>query len=318
MKDNEYADMATAIESRDQIFAVIMREYSRSPEANVEIVSSSDVPGGNNFLSLRKIAVKVGGTGHLVLDKIPSAPNRARHDMNLRELWLYENVFRHGRFDFVPEFYGSRLEGAVMQWVFRFVEGAHPNFGEQSARAGILRTLGTLNALQLPGEIPCKRTSMQYMNANRIGGGIERLAAAPAASRPDRALLVDFRAALPAHAARYDRMKRGLSHGDLHRSNILLGKDRKVYLIDWTRWGEHPVGSDIGKYLLGTAFRNGLRIQDVLGGYADAVGADLGDVVFSARYTRIGYLLSFLVRNPDKETAVTELLHHASAIGRSQ
>ena len=30
---------------------------------------------GNNFLSLRKVAVNVGGTGHLVLDKFPSAPN---------------------------------------------------------------------------------------------------------------------------------------------------------------------------------------------------------------------------------------------------
>ena len=64
--------------------------------------------------------------------------------------------------------------------------------------------------------------------------------------------------------------------------------------------GGAPGGSDVGKYLLGTAFRNGLRISDVLGGYADAVGADLGDVVFSARYTRIGFLLSFLVRTPDK------------------
>ncbi len=318
MNDDQFADMATAIESRDRTLAAIMREYSGSPEATVEIVSSSDVPGGNNFLSLRKVAVNVGGTGHLVLDKIPSAPNRVRHDMNVRELWLYEKLFRDSRFDFVPEFYGSRVEGAVMQWVFGFIEGAHANFGERSARAAILRTLGTLNALELPGEIPCERTSMQYMRAGKIGKGIGELAAAAATSGPDRALLAEFRAALPAHAARYDRMKRGLSHGDLHRSNILLGKDRKVYLIDWTRWGEHPVGSDVGKYLLGTAVRNGLRIRDVLGGYADAVGADLGDVIFSARYTRIGFLLSFLARNPDKRTALTELLHHAAAIGRAQ
>ena len=69
-----------------------------------------------------------------------------------------------------------------MQWVFRFIEGAHPNFGERSARAGILRTLGTLNALQLPREIPCERTSMQYMSPKRIGGGIEGLAAAATTS----------------------------------------------------------------------------------------------------------------------------------------
>ena len=59
------------------------------------------------------------------------------------------------------------------------------------------------------------------------------------------------------------------------------------------------MGSDIGKSLLGAVFRNGLRSGDTLRGYADAVGADLDDVVFSARYTRIGFLLSILARAPD-------------------
>ena len=53
------------------------------------------------------------------------------------------------------------------------------------------------------------------------------------------------------------------------------------------------MGSDVGKYMLGAAYRRkGPSIREHLRGYADAVGAELDDVVFSARYTRIGFLLS--------------------------
>lgn len=295
-----------------------MREYCGSPEAGLDILSASDISGGNNFLSLRKVIVDVGGTEHRILEKMPSA----RHNLNIRELWLYETFFRDCRIGFVPKFYGSRVEGETIQWVFEFIEEAvHADFREPSMRARILRSLGSLNALQLPPEIPHERTSMAFMNPTKIGRRVEALAEALQERRSRRALMAEFRAALPAHAVRYDRMTRGLGHGDLHRGNMLLGKDRNLYLIDWTRWGEHPVGSDIGKYLLGAAFRNGLPIRDTLQGYAEAVGVGLDDVEFSARYTRIGFLLAGLARAPfppGNKNAVKELFHHVSAVGRSQ
>ena len=223
MNDSQCTEMSTAIKSRDRIFAAIMRENSGSPRANVEIVSSSDVPGGNNYLSLRKVAVNVGGTGHLVLDKIPVAPRQGRHDMNVRELWLYEKVFRDSRFDFVPEFYGSRVEGAVMQWVFRFIEGVHPDFGEQSGAGGHSANPRDLNALQRrPGRSPANglRCSTESQEDWRgIGGWSRRRQSLARTARFWRIFERHCRHMPPA----IDRMKRGLCHGDLHRSNILLG-----------------------------------------------------------------------------------------------
>ncbi len=51
-------------------------------------------------------------------------------------------------------------------------------------------------------------------------------------------------------------LKRGLGHGDLHGGNILVDERGRVFLIDWSRWGAHPVGSDVGKYMLGAVHRS--------------------------------------------------------------
>ena len=206
--------------------AAIMRGMADLRRPTWRLYRHQTFPGETISLASARSSSTSAEPGTLVLDKMPSAQSRARYNMNIRELWLYEKIFRNRRFDFVPEFYGSRVEGAAMQWVFGFIEGAASRLRGASARAGILRSLGALNALRLPGELPHERTSMPYMSPRKIGGRAGDLAAASDVLLGPRAL-ADFRAALPAHAARYDRMKRGLAHGDLHRSNILLGADRK-------------------------------------------------------------------------------------------
>ena len=280
----------------------------------MRIVSTSDVPGGNHSLSLRRRDVVVGDRRLSLIEKMPTIESAARVALNARELWLYERYFRGRRLGFLPEFYGSCSEGSLVQMVFEHVSGTRPNLKLPRANGLILAALGEINAVSLPAEIPFESWALPFMDPERM-----RKRVAAISERHD---LGDFPRNLPLHAARYHGLKRGLSHGDLHKGNILIDDHDRVFLIDWTRWGAHPVGSDFGKYMLGAAYRGGATsIREHLRGYADALGVELDDVVFSARYTRIGFLLSFRADrlNYLRRRAITrELLHHIARLGAGQ
>ena len=219
----------------------------------MRIVSTSDVPGGNHSLSLRRRDVVVGDRRLSLIEKMPTIESAARVALNARELWLYERYFRGRRLGFLPEFYGSCSEGSLIQMVFEHVAGARPDLKLPRASGLVLAALGEINAVSLPEEIPFESWALPFMDPERI-----RKRAASMSKDHD---LGDFPRNLPLHDARYRGLKRGLGHGDLHDGNILVDDRDRVFLIDWTRWGAHPVGSDFGKYMLGAAYR-GRAISD--------------------------------------------------------
>ncbi|MDN3557455.1 phosphotransferase [Halomonas maura] len=52
--------------------------------------------------------------------------------------------------------------------------------------------------------------------------------------------------------ARLRRLPRVLSHGDLHRENVLVDAERgELALIDWDRWGYLPIGGDLALLMRG-------------------------------------------------------------------
>ena len=52
--------------------------------------------------------------------------------------------------------------------------------------------------------------------------------------------------------ARLARLPRVLSHGDLHRENVLVDAERgDIALIDWDRWGYLPIGFDLALLMRG-------------------------------------------------------------------
>ncbi|WP_302141386.1 aminoglycoside phosphotransferase family protein [Halomonas alkalicola] len=52
--------------------------------------------------------------------------------------------------------------------------------------------------------------------------------------------------------ARLIRLPRVLSHGDLHRENVLVDAERgELALIDWERWGQLPIGFDLALLMRG-------------------------------------------------------------------
>ena len=187
-----------------------------------------------------------------------------------------------------------------------------PDLERPRASSLVLAALAEINAVRLPDEVPFDSWALPFMDRERIrqAGGID----------VEGHDLRDFLRNLPLHDARYRGLKRGLGHGDLHGGNILVDERDRVFLIDWSRWGAHPVGSDFGKYMLGAAYRGrAIAVREHLRGYAAALGAELDDVVFSARYTRIGFLLSVLAGKAEKPPAVTrEILHHAAMLGSDQ
>ena len=75
--------------------------------------------------------------------------------------------------------------------------------------------------------------------------------------------------------------------------------------------------------MLGAASRSrAIAVREHLRGYAAALGIELDDVVFSARYTRIGFLLSVLADKAEKPSAVTRAIswitpRGSARIGRS-
>jgi hypothetical protein len=301
-----------ALEARDAMFTAIIDE--RFGSGGVRILSTSDVAGGNNSLSLRRRDLLGDGRRFSVIEKMPSIAPRERLELNARELWLYARYFRDHRTRFGPELYGSRQEGDLIQLVFEYIEGTRPNLRAAPVRARVLEALAEVGGTPVPDAIPFERWALPFMSTERI---LHRTALlAPELD------LEPFRSRVPLHAARYGEMKGGLGHGDLHRGNILLDRHRKVFLLDWSRWGVHPLGSDYGKYLLGAAYRSEpLLVREELRGYAAAVGADLDDVVFSARYTRIGFLLGMVTRkggHPNRGALTEEILHHVAGLESGQ
>jgi len=297
---------------RDAMFAAILARHF-GPETRIEIGAASDISGGNNSTSIRRRDLVVDGRPLSLVEKMPSVLPEERIALNLREAWLYDHYFRDHRIASTPRFYGSATEGGRMQLVFGFVPGVRPDLRTRAARNRVLAALGAVNAVPVPADLPFRRTSLSYVAAEQIAArGARLLAEDP----PGRDGLARFLADLPAYAARYAGLPTGLGHGDCHGGNILVDGDA-VVLIDWTRWGDHPLGSDAGKYLAGLLHRTGTPLTKGLRAYAAAVGADLGDVVFGARYTRIGFLLSLLPKNsPKRGTLLRELAQQAAEAAR--
>lgn len=91
----------------------------------------------------------------------------------------------------------------------------------------------------------------------RVGAGFGR----PLLTRPMRQALGD--ALSPGRArgerrfllwllARLWRLPRVLSHGDLHRENVLVDAERgEIALIDWEHWGQLPIGFDLALLMRG-------------------------------------------------------------------
>ena len=301
-----------AIKHRESMFETIMSNYLGGDD-KMRIVSTSDVPGGNHSLSLRRRDVVVGDRQLSLIEKMPTIESAARVALNARELWLYERYFRGRRLGFLPEFYGSCSEGSLTQMVFEHVSGARPDLKLPRVSGSVLAALGEINAISLPEEIPFESWAFTFMDPEWIGKR--------AASMSKDHDLGDFPRNLPLHDARYRGLKRGLGHGDLHDGNILVDDRDRLFLIDWTQWGVHPVGSDFGKYMLGAAYRGrAISIREHLRGYADALGVELDDVIFSARYTRIGFLLSKGGKpgKPRPHGVTREILHHVARLGAGQ
>ena len=105
---------------RDLMFNTIMTNYF-GPDSMMRIISTSDVPGGNHTLSLRRRDIALGDRRISVVEKMPSIENASRIELNARELWLYEHYFRGQRLRSLPEFYGSCSEGPLTQLVFEHV-----------------------------------------------------------------------------------------------------------------------------------------------------------------------------------------------------
>ena len=138
--------------------------------------------------------------------------------LNARELWLYERYFRGRRLGFLPEFYGSCSEGSLVQMVFEHVSGTRPDLKLPRANGLILAALGEINAVS-----PACGNSIRKLGASLHGSGKDAEARRSHIERHD---LGDFPRNLPLHAARYHGLKRGLSHGDLHKGNILDRRPR--------------------------------------------------------------------------------------------
>ena len=161
----------------------------------MRIVSTSDVPGGNHSLSLRRRDVVVGDRRLSLIEKMPTIESAARVALNARELWLYERYFRGRRLGFLPEFYGSCSEGSLTQMVFEHVAGARPDLKLPRASGSVLAALGEINAVSLPEEIPFESWALTFMDPERIGKR--------AASMSKDHDLGDFPRNLPLHDARY-------------------------------------------------------------------------------------------------------------------
>jgi Ser/Thr protein kinase RdoA (MazF antagonist) len=57
------------------------------------------------------------------------------------------------------------------------------------------------------------------------------------------------------------RLPRVLSHGDLHRGNVLIDAEQdRIALIDWDRWGYLPVGFDAALLLRGVTAEQAERM----------------------------------------------------------
>ena len=264
-------DVSVAGAIRDSMFNTIMTNYLGS-KVPIEILSTTEIDAGNNSLSLRRRDLRLGRRRLSVVEKMPSVATPARVGINFREIWLYESFFRDHRIPFTPEFYGVCVDGQLMQIVFEYIDGVRPDLQDPAACRRVLEALARVNSLAVPDRVPFPRQSLSFMNEALLR---ERLTAQSGSWG-----LVDFLRNLPAHAARYGGIKEGLSHGDLHRGNLLLAGDGRMFLIDWSRWGAHPVGADIGKYMIGAAYRsNAVPIRELLGGYAEAVGVALDDVI---------------------------------------
>lgn len=308
------APKAAPDDPRDAMFAAILAR-AFGPEAAIELGDVAEISGGNNSTSIRRRDLRVAGRPLSLVEKMPSTRPEERVALNRREAWLYEHYFRDGRLGCTPRFYGSADEAGQMQLVFEFVPGVRPDLRRRGIRDRVLAALGAVAAVPVPADLPFRRASLGYAASGRIAArGAELVAADP----PGRDDVARFLAGLAEHAARYAALPTGLGHGDAHGGNILVDGD-KVVLVDWTRWGDHPVGSDAGKYLAGVLHRNDVPLGKGLRPYAEAAGAGIDDVVFGARYTRIGFLLTMLPKNPpNRDALVAELAHQAAAVARGR
>ncbi|WP_409524353.1 aminoglycoside phosphotransferase family protein [Nitrincola sp. MINF-07-Sa-05] len=86
------------------------------------------------------------------------------------------------------------------------------------------------------------------------------------------------------------RLPRVLSHGDLHRNNVLVDAKRDtIALIDWDRWGYLPVGFDLARLLRGVP---GERVEMLVGGdWQQRLGV-LGFTYLLQRLDRPGFASS--------------------------
>lgn len=85
------------------------------------------------------------------------------------------------------------------------------------------------------------------------------------------------------------RLPRVLSHGDLHRNNVLIDtQQRQVALIDWDRWGYLPLGFDAALLLRGLPWHAveplvGKNVEQQLGAFVFTYLFQCLDVVNFAR-----------------------------------
>ena len=144
------------------MFNTIMTNYLGS-KVPIEILSTTEIAGGNHSLSLRRRDLRLGRRRLSVVEKMPSVATPSRVGINFREIWLYESYFRDHRIPFTPEFYGVCVEGYLMQIVFEYIEGVRPNLRDPAVCGRVLEALARVNTVAVPARMPFPRWSLPFM-----------------------------------------------------------------------------------------------------------------------------------------------------------
>lgn len=216
------------------------------------------------------------GIAGAVLNVANQAPVMARFDVEPKAhanvMQLYDKVITPSRIAAPPLLAAFPQEKHMLQ-MFAFQPGITLEEVGNGWEAWVPMVMAQLHTLQQAGE--AGRSALKR-RTSRFKSLLHRLlpsVCAQALREGGNKVELTFFVFLMRVTARLPRV---LSHGDLHRNNVLIDtQQQQVALIDWDRWGYLPLGFDAALLLRGLPWA---AVENLTGKRADQ---QLGALVFT-------------------------------------
>lgn len=141
-----------------------------------------------------------------------------------------------------PQYYGKVKHGSFISLFYQCIDGEHPAEAEMAGyRVELLQHFWSLKVPRALRDAGKKQAFLpQAFSAKRLQSHINK-ATSPAQSDALHWLLAQRKKLI----ACYRRLPAVVMHEDISSSNVLIDKDKRLWLLDWDKWSLNRVGAGL-------------------------------------------------------------------------